>query len=471
MEPGELFRQFALDLRHVKGRWAGQPFALEPWQLADMTELLRRDANGRRIYREGLLMMGRKNGKSALASALALYALVVEGALFDPGAEVYAAAASKEQAQIVFGEAKKMVEASPFLRDRLKIYRNTIVVPDTQAVFRVLASDAWNVHGLSPSVVIADEVHAWKDAELWHALSTAGMARQDPLMFGISHAGYTKDSLLGELYERGKSGQPGFFFKSYEVAEENRDKREHWKEANPASWITVEALEKEYKRHPPAIFYRFHLNAWVKAEELWLPPGAWDACRDDSLTIEPGDAVWVGVDLGLRHDSTALVEVCPKDGRYIVRARIFQTHQDPSKPMPKAHEVIEDDHIEIATIENALREIGARQEVRGVVYDPWRFQRSAELLSSQLIMIEHPMSNERMAPASQGLFDAITEGKIAHNGDPYLTAHIEAAVARDTERGWRLDKKKAKEKMDASIALAIALSTATFDSGFNIRFF
>ena len=88
-------------LRHTKSSWAESPFILEPWQQEWATELLRRE-NGRRVYREALLGIARKNGKSALCSALALYALVVEGALYEPGAEVYAAAASKE--------AKKEIE-------------------------------------------------------------------------------------------------------------------------------------------------------------------------------------------------------------------------------------------------------------------------------------------------------------------------------------------------------------------------
>lgn len=458
-------------LVHTKGKWAGRPFVLEPWQVDWASELLRTDG-GKRVYREALLGIARKNGKSALCSALALYALIVEGSLTEAGAEVYSAAASKQQARIVFEEAKKMVEASPLLKDWVKITRDSIYVPSTGAVYRVLAADGLKTHGLNPSFVVADELHAWKQDELWHALSTAGLAREQPLLVAITTAGFDLDTICGRIYERGASGEDGFYHCWYGVPESQLDDHEAWKLANPASWIDTEDLVRESKRHPLSVFRRLHLNVWTAAEDIWLPAGAWENCVSDER-IQPGEDVWVGVDLGLTHDSTAVVEIAKRGEGYVVQAHIFATHPDKSKPAPSAHTVVPGERVSVALVENHIRDIARRQNIMEVAYDPWRFTRSAELLQDEGIpMTEFPQSNERMAPASQALFDAITGGLILHSGDEALTKHIQASTARDTGRGWRLDKKQNKSHMDASIAMAIALARAQVpeDSGFTIRF-
>ena len=147
---------------------------LERWQQELVDELLR-EVNGRQVYREALVGVPRKNGKSTLASALALWFLVVEGAQREGGAEVYSAAAAKDQARIVFSQAKEMVENSPRLSESCRVFRDAITVRETGAVYRVLSSDAPKQHGLNRSAVVVDELHAHRDdGELYYALRTAG---------------------------------------------------------------------------------------------------------------------------------------------------------------------------------------------------------------------------------------------------------------------------------------------------------
>jgi phage terminase large subunit-like protein len=460
---GYRFNQFCSTyLRHTKGKWANQPFVLEDWQNDWVTELLRRE-DGKRVYREALLGLARKNGKSALCSALAIYFLIVEG-LIEHGSEVYACAASKEQARVVFGEAKKMLETSHLL-DYCKVYRDAIEVPDSGAIFKVLAADALKVHGLNPSVFIADEVHAWNDPELWHALATAGLARENPLGIAISTAGFNQNSILGDLYTRGKKGEPGFYFKWFEASDVNDP--DTWKEGNPSSWITKEDLIRESKRHPRPVFNRLHLNRWTKQEEAWLPVGVWDACEDTSLSIEPGDEVWVGVDLGLKDDPTAIVEICPKEDKFVVRAHIFGKKD--------AHYLDEDGITSMAQVLAKLHEIAHEQAVQEFIFDPsGAYLMMEQLLSEGHNVIEYPQTNKRMAKASEVLYEMILKKQIAHNGDPYLSNHIEAAYVKWVGEGLRLWKDKKRSPMDASIALALASLRAQEQhatTGFDLVFF
>lgn len=480
-------RQFArfckAFLRQSKGRWAGKPLVLEPWQHAIISTMLMRDpATARRIYTEVLLGLPRKNGKSTLCSAIALYFLIFEGTLHDAGAEVYSAAASKDQAKIVFSEAKKMVLSSPHLKDACQVYRDAIVVKDTGAIYRVLSADGRLQHGLNPSCVIIDELHAHRDPELYYALTTGSGAREEPLVVSITTAGHDLGSVCGEVYLRGLKGDdPSLLFHWLGVADDELDDHDAWKAANPASWLSQEYLVKQAKSVPAAVFQRLHLNRWTRAEELWLPKGA-HAANNVDVRLHDADEVYLGVDMGRKHDTAAVAIIGPPkpdvDGhdRRPIEAMTWGAWPDPSKPPPTAHERISGDRIPFDLVEDFIRDCHRRFTVREVAFDPWRFDRSAETLMGEGVnMVEFPQTNERMAPASQGLFDAVVEGRLAHDGDPILAAHMEAATAKSVGRDvWRLDKPKdATNPSDAAFAMAMGLYVADADAksgSFSVRF-
>ena len=484
---GTLFRDFCRGyLLHVKGRWAGKPVELELWQYLLVSELLRGRLEKRPAYYEGLVGLARKNSKSTLSSALALYGLVLEPALLgDGGAEVYAAAAAKDQARIVFGAAKRMVEKSPALLDWVKVYRDALYVPSTDATFRVLSSDAPLQHGLNPSLVIIDELHAHRDPELYFALTTGDAAREQSLVVSISTAGITLEgSILGDVYQRSQETEEGLFGLWLSVPDDQVDEPAAWKLANPASWVTTEYLERKRQqlRGRPSVFERLHLNRWTRAEKAWLPAGAWDELEDESVRLEPGDNVYVGLDLGVKHDTAAVALVGPEkvaaDGskKRPSEGLIFGAHPDAAKEPPPAHRLIEGDRIPLELLEDAVRELARTYNVLELAFDPWRFQRSAELLEAEgLPVLEFPQSHARMCPASSNLYEAVTEGRLATRGDRAERAHIESAVVRDVDaRSWRLSKKDsaAGRPMDYSVALAMAndRAQAGHGGGFSIRF-
>ena len=202
---------------------AGENLELRVWQWALMLHLFARHAAGalvgRRLHRLGLIGMPRKNGKSGIASGVALDGLLTEGR----GAEIYSAAAEKEQAKIVFGEVKRTVEASPELLELCRPMRDVIEVPSTNSVYRALSAEAYSKEGLNPNRSIVDELHAHPTRELFDVLNLAMGARRDPMLIAITTAGVKTDTTGGnsvcfELYlygvqcAAGDIVDPSFFF-------------------------------------------------------------------------------------------------------------------------------------------------------------------------------------------------------------------------------------------------------------------
>lgn len=513
--------------RQSRGQLAGAPVLLRDWQREILDELFTLRDDGLRQHRTGLLGLPRKNGKSTLGSALALYLLVADG---EAGAEVYSCAGDRQQARIVFNEARKMVEASPDLSSILTVYRDVIHFPRTQGVYRVLSADARLQQGLNPSACLFDEVHVQPDDELWNALVLGMGTRAQPLMLGITTAGYDEESLLWKLYEYGRKVQSGeiddptFWFRWWEPARADCDWRDPavWAECNPAlgDFLHEEALAADARTTAEHEYRRYHLNQWTRAANAWLPFGAWDGCLAPDLQLDPALPICAGIDVALRNDSTAVViaqrrevgpEHAPKplelartlapaharrgtdmpDGlvsfiaeedddapqpepveqtheRTIVRARVWEN------PYPEGDNRRELWALDVREVEEYLKALfslfpSPAVEIDGevrpgpaYVYDPSYFSRSAQVLQGeQLAMVEFPQSDARMIPASQGLYQLIVEGKLAHDGDPALARHVGNAAADQKPRGWRLTKPRgSRKKIDAAIAMAFAVHQA-----------
>lgn len=511
--------------RQSRGEEARQPVRLRPWQREILDGLFALGEDGRRKHQTGLVGLPRKNGKSTLGSGLALYLLVADG---EPGAEVYSCAGDRKQARIVFGEAKKMVQAEPELSDILTCYADAIEHKASQSVYRVLSADAALQQGLNPSACIFDEVHVQPTAELWDAIALGMGTRRQPLLIGITTAGHDEEgrdgqpALLWRLYEYGKKVQsgeiedPSFYFKWYEPADPKADWLDPkvWAEANPAlgDFLNVGALAKDARITQEGPFRRYHLNQWTSGAEVWLPFGAWEACKEPALELDPSLPLFVAVDVALRNDSTAVVcaqrqvvapEYAPKplellqqlqsetqeeDGlttydaepeengaaaaappgrrpkRTVIRAKIWE---NPYAVNDARHQLWK---LDIRQVELWLLDLYKRFpepacEIDDKVmagpeysYDPAYFHRSADVLGGeQLAMVEFPQTDSRMIPASQSFYQLVVEGKIAHDGDPALTRHIGNAAADQKPRGWRLTKPKgSRRKIDAAVAGAIA---------------
>lgn len=448
-------RFFARHLRHMKARWAGEPFLLEKWQREEIIRPIfgTLDRKGLRKYREALIGLPRKNGKSEIAAGIMLYGLFADGEF---GSECYSLAGSRDQARLVFKVARDMVEASPLLRASSRIYKNAIEVPETNSVYRVLSADAGLQHGLNPHMAVVDEYHVHRNPDQYEAMVTGTAARLQPLILTITTAGFDRTTPAYALYERGRASRrdPRFYFRWWEVPENAKllDTRA-WRRANPASWVTIPFLRDQYKRLPEPVFRQLHLNQWVDVNERWLDLDVW-AANDADPHIDPDRPVYIGVDSAPKHDTTAVVMVQRQDdGTYDVRTWVFRADRIMG-------------YTDFVLIEDLLRQLCSTFVVERIVVDPYAMIRSMMMLAAEGLPIEDfPQSDARMVPASQNLYDLITEHRLRHGKDPELTDAVTNAGVMLTARGWRLHKLKSTRPIDAATALAQACYIAEQDAG------
>jgi phage terminase large subunit-like protein len=413
---------------------------VEPFQRAIVAEVFA-------DRRELLVLLARGNGKTSLMAAAGLFSLL---STREPA--IYVCAASRDQARLLFEIAKRMVRAHPELERRITPRYSELRVDG--GFLKVIASDAPLAHGLTPSLVLVDELHAHRDGELYEAMRTSMLKRPGSRMVTISTAGADADGVLGRLRARAlaqpvvtrdgaltRAVGPSLAMLEWSVPDD-------WAgqdlapvlAANPASWITREGLAEQREAVADIAFRRYHCNQWVAGGQHWLPIGAWQACADPTATIHPQERVYVGVDVGGERSASAVVAVT-EDLR--VACSVFTGNEA------------------VLACAARVRELAEDYTVAEVVADPWRFQQSMlELAERGVPVTEFPQSNARMGPASERLHAAIVEGRLRHPDDPALNAHVRQAIARDTPRGWRIDKLKSRDNIDACVALAMAVEAA-----------
>ena len=387
-----------------------------------------------------------------MMSAVGVYGMIAGEA----GSEVYAVANDRQQARIIFNEAKTQIVNHPMLNAEAKIYRDAIEMLRFGSVFRVLSSEFKGQAGLSPSLVLFDELWGQDNHELYDQMTLGSGARIEPLTISITTAGFDLDSLAGRLYQYGKQVSSGeirddsFGFWWWEAPENCRiDDRKAWRIANPnlaEGLIDPNDLAVAVKQTSETGMRRWRLNQWVRSQESWLPVGAWEQCVS-TLELEPDLPVWVGIDMALKHDSIGVVIAQPQDERTVVRAKIWQPSLE---------------GVDVLAVETYLKEIHRQFPVQEFVFDPAYFQRSAEALSDDgLPMVEFGQSAARMIPACGNAYEMIVNKKVAHDGSPTFTDQVMSAAQRMTDTGWRLSKGKSRRKIDACIAMVMALDRAT----------
>lgn len=232
--------------RHSKGKWAGKPIELELWQKAFIEALfgfVDEDTKIRK-FKKGILFVGRKNGKSVLDSALALYMLTKDG---EGGAEVYSIATMKDQAKIIWEESKRMIKKSPALNKRIRTLVTGIYFDANESVFKALASESNSLDGLNAHFVIADEVHAWKDKNLLDVMFDSMSAREQPMLLETSTMGTIRESVFDNEYSyasdliNDKITDETILPIIYELdAPEEWQNEESWYKANPRTWHNQE---------------------------------------------------------------------------------------------------------------------------------------------------------------------------------------------------------------------------------------
>ena len=451
--------------RVTKGADAGQLIELRPWQKRLMNDLFSLRPDGLRQYRRGLIGMPRKNGKSTLASGITLFGLIADG---EPGAEVYCVAASRQQARIVFDTCRQMVELDPVLSQIVKVYRSHLEVPSTGSVMRVLSSDAGLQEGLSPHMVVLDELHAHYDDSMWNVMTLGSGARRNPLILGITTAGVRVDrqgldTIAYRLYQYGKRLESGetkddaFFFRWWE-APDSMD----WKSidaikiANPAyeDYLLAEDFDVS-RRTTPEVEYRIkRLNQWVQSKTAWLPDGAFQNCFVEGLEVpERGTEIIVGFDGSYSRDATAVV-CSTLDGHVWVEGLWEKPKHDDEWRVP------------IEEVMETIRECCRRWQVLEIVSDPYRYEHQLQTLEDEgFPVVRFPTNSpQRMIPACSAFYDAVTTAKIKHDGQPAMARHIDNCVLKVDRAGPRITKESrhSERKIDAAVAVVIAYSRVVY---------
>jgi phage terminase large subunit-like protein len=468
----EFIEQYCRVVKESVGGTSGSQIILRPWQRNLLDWSLARKAEGKKKHRQALIGMPRKSGKSAILSSLALYELL----LGPEGGEVYTVASSRDQARIVFGTTRRMVEMDPELNESTKLFKDAIEVPSTGSVMRVMAAEAPQLEGLNPTYVIVDEVHALPDDELWNVFSLAMAARPDPQMIGITTAGvkynrFGSESLAYRLYlygqriAGGEVNDPSFGMAWWAPKSANADHRDPkvWREANPGfgDLQSEEDFEAAVLRTPESEWRTKRLNMWVDAQSAWLPEGAWEACAKPGR-IPAGTDVVLALDGSFNGDSTALVAVeipATEDG--IPHVHVAGAWERP----PNA-----DEHwsVDILDVEARIRECARTWQVREIACDPYRWARTMQVLSEERLPVtEFPQSAQRMTPATTRMYEAVVNKKMTHDGDVRLTRHIAAAVLKVDQRGQRLAKESrgTSRRIDLAVCSVMALDRAAWWAG------
>lgn len=445
---------------------AGSPLVLRDWQQTLLEHLFAWDDDGLR-HRVSLVGMPRKSGKSALGSLIGLYSLI----LGPKGAEVYSVAAEKEQARIVFADAKRTVEASPELSAITKLYRDAIELPAFNSVYRVLSAESVTKEGLSPTTVIFDELHAQPDRELFDVFSLAMGARGKlATLIAITTAGVRsdrtgKDSIAFNLYNFGKriasaEERDDTFFMAWWESEGDHRIEQTWREANPGfdDLSAASDFESALRRTPEAEFRIKRCNQWVSSVETWLPSGAWDACAGD-FEVGPNDEVVLGFDGSYNGDASVICGAVVPDSQedpikiFLVKAWEKDLEHDP-----------DDWRVDIGEVEQTIMEFCRTHNVREIACDPFRWQRSMEVLEDKgLPVVAFPQSPQRMIKACARFFDSVAERRVLHDGDPLLSRHIGNTAIKMTPAGPHIKKENpnSPRKIDAAVAAILALDRAS----------
>lgn len=487
-------------LKHSTGEWYGKSFNLMPWQeqiIRDLFGIVDK-ATGFRQFRTAYVEIGKKNGKSELAAAIALYLLFADG---EAGAEVYSCAADKNQAGIVFNTAKAMVEQCGDLAQISKVIDSTkrIMFPHTNSFYRVLSSEVNTKYGFNVSGLIFDELLAQQNRELFDTMTKyTGDARRQPLYFLITTAGRDKTSICYEIHSKAKAildgtkTDPAFYPAVFGIEDgDDWENPDIWRKVNPSIGVTisfekVQAAYEQAKENPAEemMFRQFRLNEWTNSDVRWMPPGKWEECGEDfDDDVLEGRDCYGGLDLSSTSDLTAFVLVFPPDKesgdeKYTVMPFFWlpenviglRTRRDhvPYEVWRKTgiFNTTEGDVVDYDYIVAFIEKLSHKYRIREIAYDRYgaeKIRRDLEELGAENGFTVFPFGQGflSMSPPSKDLYQYIMEKKIRHDNHPVLDWNMRNVIVRTDPAGnIKPDKEKSTEKIDGVVAMIMGFARA-----------
>lgn len=455
------------------------------------------------MVRRAILSVARKNGKSALIAALALVNLVGPEAI--PNGEIYSAANDRDQAALVFRVAAQMVRADPDLSAMLKIVDSTktIACYRNGSLYKAISAEAGTKHGLNPSMVIFDELAQAKNRELYDVLDTAMGARLEPLFVTISTQSNDPEHILSKLIDDGLNAKdPTTVCHLYEVPEDaDVFSPKSWKMANPAlgdfrDLADFKALAAKAQRMPAEEpkFRNLYCNQRVAPVSSLISRVDWLGCKKP-VEFKPGERIYLALDLSSTTDLTALAGVSA-DAKDRVKAwfwkpadllvdhsnRDFGTGNHRYVEWHKAGHLLTTPgrSIDLEVVARFVADLNNIYRIAGLAFDRWRikdFLRELDKIGlaawedtggtkpgSGLRLVPWGQGFKDMAPAIDALERSVMEGRLEHPGNPVLTWNIANAVAVTDPAGNRkIDKDKARFRIDGAVALSMAVGLKARD--------
>jgi phage terminase large subunit-like protein len=483
-------------LPHIKGKWAGTLIVLEPWQIfglmavfswlgADGTE-----REGLRRFRTTYEEVPRKNAKSTKTSGVGICMTVLDG---EGGAECYSAATSRDQAKIVWADARQMVLRSPGFRNRfgVEVGAHAITVPESASKFVALSSEDGTLDGLNIHFAAVDELHAHKTRGLYDVLETATGARTQSLLWNITTAGSNKAGICYELRTyaakvlEGVTVDETFYGIMYTIDEGDDPFAESsWRKANPNYGVSVmpddiERLANKAKETPAALnnFLTKRLNVWVNADTAWMPAGAWEKCADRALSIGQFEhqPCYAGADLATKDDLASLGFVFPRmvDGKphyyvftrnYLPEAAVERSGNSQYSGWARERRIIVtgENSTDYDTIQDDLRADKEQYAIQAVAYDPFQaHQFATQLFAEGFPMIEVGATVKNFSEPMKEFAAAVVDGRLHHDGDPLLAWAVSNVVCHtDAKENIYPRKALPQNKIDPVVALLMAFNRA-----------
>lgn len=473
-------------LKHSKGKWAGEPFVMEPWQLFIKWVVYGwMRADGTRRFRESYREIARKNGKSTELAGECLNALGFDG---EAGAEVYSVATKEEQARITFNEGSRMAAKSDNLGGYAEVYKKSIVVDYSS--WRPLGKDSKYQDGLNPHFVAIDEYHAHPDSSMYDVMDSAIGARSQPMLSIITTAGFNKQSACYQKRDyavkvlEGTIKDDSYFAIIYTLDEGDKwDDEKVWPKANPNLGVSVSIEDMrrmcaKAKESPTSLnnFLTKKLNVWTTQEVKWIDMLQWednDSSVPESLLV--GKECYAGLDLASTNDITAFVLVFPWHNDTVVVVPRFWIPKDNAQKRIRKDRVPYDkwaadgyvkmtpgNVIDYSIVMNDILKDCARFDMKLIGFDRWGFeamrQRMMEFGLPEDKLLSFGQGYASMSAPCKEIERLYLSEKLIHNNNPVLSWMASNVQATNDPAGnIKMDKSKSSEKIDGMVGLAMGL--------------
>nr|WP_255502012.1 terminase TerL endonuclease subunit [Algoriphagus sp. AK58] len=478
---------------------AGSPYILQDWERDFVRNLFgwKIKSTGLRKFRESYLQIPRKNSKTTLSAGISLYMILADG---EKGGEGFFGASSRDQARIAFEIISGMIRNNQTLSKHLQVYRNSIEFSQENSFFKVVSSEAGTSHGANLSFALVDEFHTHRNSELYDVFKTSMGAREQPLLLTISTAGSDKNSACFDLYDYSRKIIDGiiedesFLPVIYEgIDSSDLDKvlsMENVKRANPSFGKSIredyiiDQINKA-KQMPSYLntFKQLHLNIWVDSAESWISNSDWmansiDYGEEDLI----GQECWAGLDLANNRDLNAFILAFPQSNGKIktLSYTFLPLEAAEKKDNISAGKAFlgwarqKNNHLYLTDkrsrdddfIFEKIKELSQKFIIKKTAYDRWGADQLVSRIETELGLefTSFGQGYKSMSPAIKKMESLVIENKLLHNNNPVLKWCLSnTKIVKDDAGNVKVSKERSKEKIDAIVALIMAVGQYQLD--------